>query len=576
MVMFATDEARQRSQRRFISVLKLTLLPTLTLFGFTLGALFVQAGRPEEFGWFCSLVLGPGLPWVALQALNRRLQFWFVLGPGGLGAGPGGDGWNAAYEEVAFIQESHLPDGEASVKVLAGPHSATVVMSPDDAKNCVKLLLARCPCAVRVDASGGTHLPKILERDPNSKTGRRAVENLAVVRDQFILPTLVFGGLFLACLVALAWIAAALTGFILAEGNVAWAIPGCLLFGVSFGLGLLSSLLEWLGWERLRSAFRKWDGEAPLLPAPPEPIEALEVDATVLPEAEPAAGSEVEVDATPLPESEPEAGVEVGEPRTAWALTGAQRFFLAVRVYVFWTAVAFFLGFMVSRFWLFPEEPSRRRYDLILVLASAVGTLGAVRGYARAYHAVSVDPDALRLCRGEDCEEIPYPAVVGLIGRGSFGFDGDGLVDWRRLLIVTEDRRRLLAFSPGDCAALYRALLSRCPRAWGVPFRGRLERPKTAGFRVLDGRSEDDLVRLAQVYSQQIAKAVGLRLAAWVGGTALFDVLRVDGKIEDGAVIGMAWFGACVVLWVTLVAGLFRDVRHMKEMRRASAGSMFE
>ncbi len=215
VLVFGTDEERQKSRRSYIFMMKLTLVPLVTIMGLTSGMILANAGLPGVIGLVCSLVLMVALPWWTWRALNRRLRFWFALRPDGLVVGPGKRPWSAPYDEVVMIRESHDEEMEEPyLEVTAGPGSAKVLMNRDVRENCVAALARRCRCAIVIDSQGKEHPPLVLENDPDSELGQRAVQNLEVLRQRYRQSAFRLGVAFLVCVACLLFMGAAHLGLV--------------------------------------------------------------------------------------------------------------------------------------------------------------------------------------------------------------------------------------------------------------------------------------------------------------------------------------------------------------------------
>ena len=195
--------------------MKLAGAPLLSIIGFALGLLLAEAGWPRTFTVPCSVILGLGLPWIVVRAVNKRHCFWFAITPDGLEAGPREFGWRAKFEEVTLIGESliDLP-GERYVEVLAGSKSATVLMTRETARECADALVAVCSCAVWTDERGNAHLPAILESAPASETGKVAARSLQVVRRRYLKACIALGIVSLLGFTGLAFVGTARAGII--------------------------------------------------------------------------------------------------------------------------------------------------------------------------------------------------------------------------------------------------------------------------------------------------------------------------------------------------------------------------
>lgn len=129
------------------------------------------------------------------------------------------------------------------------------------------------------------------------------------------------------------------------------------------------------------------------------------------------------------------------------------------------------------QFWILPHETNQRRAALAAVLVAPI-VLGVIwHAGCRRYHAVRVEPDRIELRRGTTCDQLRAADVLGLIGLGGINLDGGELVARKRLVILTDERRYVLAFHRENNAELYRVLRDACRLAWGVPYPARLEPP---------------------------------------------------------------------------------------------------
>jgi hypothetical protein len=266
-LVFGTDEERRKQRRSFILMVKLTLLPFLTLMGLTSGIALTGAGLPGAVGAVCSVVLMVLLPWIALRALNRRLRFWYALTPEGLEVGPRKRGWLVPYDEVALVRESNPEEvGEDRyVEVTAGSKSAKILLNPEDVGPGARAIAARCRCAVRIDERGAEHMPAALDGDLGSEEARLAIRNLSVLRERYFQVAVRFGVAFLVPLAGLLYVAAAFLGLGPMDAGLrkGWGISSVFFTGL-FGYCGLMQYRQLQAWDRVCARYAE-PADAPAL-----------------------------------------------------------------------------------------------------------------------------------------------------------------------------------------------------------------------------------------------------------------------------------------------------------------------
>ena len=130
------------------------------------------------------------------------------------------------------------------------------------------------------------------------------------------------------------------------------------------------------------------------------------------------------------------------------------------------------------QFWLLPGETNPRRAALAAAVAVPASLGVAAWGFVRGYHTILVFSDVMELRRGVGSDEVVLSDVLGLVGPGGISLDGGELLVWKRVVVLTDDRRWSVSLTPAGNAALYRALRVHCRWAWGIPFRGSIEPPE--------------------------------------------------------------------------------------------------
>ena len=227
-----------------------------------------------------------------------------------------------------------------------------------------------------------------------------------------------------------------------------------------------------------------------------------------------------------------------------------------------WIATVF-----VFQFALFPDwsHPQRARLSAILVMPMAI--FMAYLRFSRRCHTVIDRKGFLELGQGFRSKEIPVSQVVGLIGLGGVNLDGDELIVWKNLVILTWDGCEILEFHHQDNAWLYRILRGVCRTAWGLPFNGHLE-PPMDGPRNGRGVNSVAIERILGYYRWEVAKTLIATVILLIG--ALIVILWLipraggDGRIAKG----LLWLAIFAAISLLMLRDAWRNSRVLREIDR--------
>jgi hypothetical protein len=191
----------------------------------------------------------------------------------------------------------------------------------------------------------------------------------------------------------------------------------------------------------------------------------------------------------------------------------------------------------------------------MLVAPIAVGA--AARSYFGRYHSVVYRLGCLELGRGLATDVVPVTEVVAFIGVGGINLDGGPMIAWKRLAILTCHGQYSLEFHRYANAWLYRSLRERCPRAWGLPWRGVLEPPSGSG-RALGRAGNTTSIEIVQkYYRRQVARTLTVALTLGAGSIGGFGWIAMNARVEDHALKVLIW----LIVFAVIAALLFAEAR---------------
>jgi hypothetical protein len=258
------------------------------------------------------------------------------------------------------------------------------------------------------------------------------------------------------------------------------------------------------------------------------------------------------------------------------------RSFDAFHTLLFWGLGTFFcVGIAVQL--LLPDWPPPRRFPLFAIPALIVGLLMTAKRWFSTCHTVDVGPGHIVLKRAGGSTSLPIGEIVGLVAQPGLnwkrvedvGDEGERLVSWRRLVLLTQSGRHTLPYEAVWCRQIYGALRLVCPVAWGIPYPGNLESPRhdEAGQ---NADSDQALCRVRRFYRAQAARNAVLGLTLVVGSIVTFVWMIADVFLEKTDELSGQ---AIIFQTLAIVAGgmflkdLPRDLRILAQLRREAAKS---
>jgi hypothetical protein len=258
------------------------------------------------------------------------------------------------------------------------------------------------------------------------------------------------------------------------------------------------------------------------------------------------------------------------------------RSFDAIHAFIIWgLATLFGLGIAIQL--LLPDWPPPRRFPLFAIPALIVGLLMPVKRWLYTYHALDVRAGHIELIRTAGSTSLPVGEVVGLVAEPGLnwkqvedvGAEGERLVSWRRLVLLTRSGRHTLPYEAMWCRQIYDGLRLVCPVAWGIPYPGNLEAPRVhgAGENV---DSDQALRRVRRFYRAQVTRKAAVGLTLIVGSVVTFVWMMADlflektNELSAQAIIFQTLF---IVAGGIFLKDLPRDLRILTQLRREAAKS---
>ncbi len=245
---------------------------------------------------------------------------------------------------------------------------------------------------------------------------------------------------------------------------------------------------------------------------------------------------------------------------------------------VFWFVGTFIAGVATLQV-LYPNWTPPERGKPALILGTIVGLIMPWKRWLLRYHTIVVDSEWIELRRAIGSNLLHFDDVIGLIAQpslnwrrmGQFADESEPLVTWQSLFVLTEFERYRLPFDRVMCPAIYDALRSVCPSAWGLPYPGELEAPE----REKKARNRTDrtmtLERLRKFYQKQVirnaALGVLLLLTGAIGFIATIAAVSL-GKLETARgrdVVGLLLVTAAGAL---ILKSTPRDMRVLSKIRQ--------
>jgi hypothetical protein len=253
----------------------------------------------------------------------------------------------------------------------------------------------------------------------------------------------------------------------------------------------------------------------------------------------------------------------------------------AFQAFLLWGGATFLGGAWVAQL-LLPAWKPPERFPLFGSAALVVALFVPAKRWLFRYHTVDVGPGQIEFTRAVGSTFVPVGDVVGLVAQSGLnwnrlseiGDEGQRLVSWQKLVVLTEGERYVLPFEAAVCRVIYEAMQSVCPAAWGVPYPGNLEPPQgdTSAASPLDRVA--GLQRVRRFYRFQAAKNATVGFALVIGAVATVVAMVVGVFLEK-----LDELNANMIIFMTLftvAGGMFlkdlpRDVRVLTQLRREAA-----
>jgi hypothetical protein len=216
------------------------------------------------------------------------------------------------------------------------------------------------------------------------------------------------------------------------------------------------------------------------------------------------------------------------------------------------------------QFWLLPGATNLQRGALAATIAVPAALGMAVWRFVRVHHTILVFPEVLELRHVVGSDVVVLSDVLGLIGLGGISLDGGELLVWKRVVILTDNRRWSVSLTPAGNAALHRALRSHCRWAWGLPFRGSIEPPEEEAAARAAPHS------LGRFYRRQCLRSLLLGLILAVGCAAGGAGLRSRPGLDATRLKAVAWLIVGLVVGFLLLANAGRELRTLRRITAES------
>ena len=260
------------------------------------------------------------------------------------------------------------------------------------------------------------------------------------------------------------------------------------------------------------------------------------------------------------------------EPLQSWSWSQASRLLDAAVVW-FLSCIVLWVAILAAlQYWFAPHLTNHTRAGLAALIAVPAAVCVALLMHARRYERIALYPDRIDLRRGGLVEEILYSDVIGLVGRGGINLDGGEMLVWKKLFVLTEDRRRCLEIHHEVNAGLYHYLREHCSKSWGIPFRGTLESPKSDRRTNSDFAMAVSLGQLGRFYRLQVTKTATIGLAVASISLAGLVAVWVFAGINSDTSKGIGWLIVGVVAGALVLSDALRNATVMLRIQRAARG----
>lgn len=235
-----------------------------------------------------------------------------------------------------------------------------------------------------------------------------------------------------------------------------------------------------------------------------------------------------------------------------------------------WSMATWLLALWVLDHLLQVNQTRTHRALLLGALATIVAFVVIRRKYFLAIHKVSVGPDYLVLENQVAPHQIPYSSVDAALGIAGISLiDAGDVICWKKLVLLTKQGVYTIAIDSTQNSRCYQFLRRACPRAWGIPFRGKLEAPALP-FEELDhGQLIESLKSIQSYYTWQMVRSLGLALS--LTGTCVVVVTLAAHSTELSVQLlkGIMLLGAMVFIGLAYLVSVLKELRVVFQVMRA-------